>query len=196
MFTSMPATVLIVTDVFGNTPAIASLQRYLGLSCIIASPFDAGYATNNEQQAYQAFLASGGVQAFAKKLKTIAQDQQQLTHVIGFSAGASAWWLACEELSLQLDSATLFYGSRIRDHLDIQSHCDTHFIFAEHENAYQPNIVVKELRQRGHQAEVAIGCKHGFMNPYSAGFSLRMQTHYLEILAQKLHKQEMLAFGT
>jgi dienelactone hydrolase len=128
--------------------------------------------------------------------RCLAQGQQQLTHVIAFSAGASAWWLASTELSQQLDSATLFYGSRIRDHLDIQSRCDTHFIFAEHENAYQPNIVVKELRQRGHQAEVALGCKHGFMNPYSAGFSLRMQTHYLDVLARKLHKQEMLAFGT
>ena len=196
MFTSMPATVLIVTDVFGNTPAIASLQRHLGLDCKVVSPFSDSEAINNEQQAYQAFLASGGVQAFAKKLKAIAQDQQQLHHVIAFSAGASAWWLASAELSLQLDSTTLFYGSRIRDHLDIQSRGNTHFIFAEHENAYQPHVVVKELRQRGHQAEVALGCKHGFMNPYSAGFSLRMQTHYLDMLARKLHKQEILAFGT
>jgi dienelactone hydrolase len=196
MFLSMSATVLIVTDVFGNTPAIASLQRHLGQSCIVVSPFDDGYSAKNEQEAYQAFLACGGVQVFAKKLKSFLQDQPQLQHVIAFSAGASAWWLASAEYRHALDSVTLFYGSRIRDHVDIDGHRNTHFVFAEHENAYQPALVVKELRQRGYQAEVAIGSKHGFMNPYSGGFSLKIQTHYLEVLNQKLNTPITLAFGT
>lgn len=196
----MSATVLIVTDVFGNTPAIASLQRHIGLSCIVVSPFDDGYSAKNEQDAYQAFLAAGGVHTYAKKLQAIVQEQTQLRHVIGFSAGASAWWLSNNAHLCDLHSTTLFYGSRIRDHLDIPSHHPTHFIFAEHENAYQAQQVVNALRQRGHQAEVAIGCKHGFMNPYSSGFSLKTQTHYLDVLARKIEQKydppKTLAFGT
>jgi dienelactone hydrolase len=200
MFLSMSATVLIVTDVFGNTPAIASLQRSLGQSCIVVSPFDDGYSAKNEQDAYQAFLAAGGVHTYAKKLQAIVQEQKQIRHVIGFSAGASAWWLSNNSHLNDLHSTTLFYGSRIRDHLDIQSHHPTHFIFAEHENAYQAQQVVKALRQRGYDAELAIGCKHGFMNPYSSGFSLKTQTHYLEVLARKIAQKhepaKPLAFGT
>lgn len=182
----MTASVLIITDVFGNTPAIASLQRYLGLPCLVASPFDADFSVRNEQQAYQAFLAAGGVHAYSLKLRALVQQQPQLRHVIGFSAGASAWWLSCAEHAHAIDSASLFYASRIRDHLELDSACETHFIFPEYENAFQPSLVVQALRQHGHQAEIAIGTKHGFMNPYSAGFSLKTQTHYLEMLADKI----------
>lgn len=184
----MTANVLIITDVFGHTPAIASLQRYLGLPCLVVSPFEADFSVHNEQQAYQAFLAAGGVQAYSIKLREFVRQQPQLRHVVGFSAGASAWWLSCAEYAHALQSASLFYGSRIRDHLDIQSVCNTHCIFAEQENAYQPQLLVQALRQRGHQAEVAIGTKHGFMNPYSAGFSLKAQTLYLEFLRHRIAK--------
>lgn len=183
----MTASVLIITDVFGHTPAIASLQRYLGLPCLVVSPFDADFSVRNEQQAYQAFIAAGGVQAYSIKLREFVRQQPQLRHVIGFSAGASAWWLSCAEHAHTIQSASLFYASRIRDHLDIHSVCDTHFIFAEQENAYQPQLLVQALRQRGHLAEVAPGTKHGFMNPYAAGFSLKTQTHYLDTLAEKVH---------
>lgn len=188
----MRATVLIATDVFGNTPAIASLSRHLHVSCLVVSPFDEGFQVQTEQQAYQAFLASGGVAAYAKKLSAIREAQTQLEHVIGFSVGASAWWMAnaangvSSSLASQLRSATLFYGSRIRNYLDLPALCPTHFIFAEQEAAFQVSEVVKNLQHRGHQAEIAIACQHGFMNPYAAGFSLKTQTHYLDMLSAKI----------
>ena len=182
----MTASVLIVTDIFGNTPAIASLQRHLGLPCLIVSPFDEGFCVDNEQRAYQAFLAQGGVQAYANKLKQALIGRTGIQHVIAFSAGASAWWLAEAAQAKPVDSITLFYGSRIRDHLDIQTNANVHFVFAEHENAFKPAQLVKQLRERGYHAEIAIGSKHGFMNPYSAGFSLKTQTHYLGLLSEKL----------
>ena len=183
----MRATVLIATDVFGNTPAIASLRRQFNTSCLIVSPFEADFQVHTEQQAYQAFLASGGVAAYAKKIRAIVEEQSQLQHVIGFSVGASAWWMESAVHASQLRTASLFYGSRIRNYVDLQSHCPTHFIFAQNEAAFQVDQVVKNLQQRGHQAEIAVACKHGFMNPYSSGFSLKTQTHYLEILSKKIN---------
>jgi dienelactone hydrolase len=184
----MRTTVLIATDVFGNTPAIASLSRQLNSSCLIVSPFEEGFQVQTEQHAYQAFLASGGVATYAKKIRAIVEEQTELQHVIGFSVGASAWWMESASRASQLRTATLFYGSRIRNYLDLQSHCPTHFVFAQHEAAFQVNQVVKDLQQRGHQAEIAVACKHGFMNPYSSGFSLKTQTHYLEILSKKISR--------
>lgn len=183
----MRATVLIATDVFGNTPAIASLSRQLRASCLIVSPFEADFQVQTEQQAYQAFLASGGVAAYARKIRALIEQQSQLKHFIGFSIGASAWWMDNADCAAQLTTATLFYGSRIRNYLDLPSHCPTHFVFAEHEAAFQVSQVVKSLQQRGHQAEIALGCRHGFMNPYSSGFSLKTQTRYLELLATKVN---------
>jgi dienelactone hydrolase len=186
---AMRATVLIATDVFGNTPAIASVCRQLQMPCLVLSPFEADFQVHTEQQAYQAFLASGGVAAYAKKILRCMEGQTQLQHFIGFSVGASAWWMESAARAAPLRSATLFYGSRIRNYLDMVSHCPTHFIFAEQEAAFQVKQVVKSLQDRGHEAEVALGCRHGFMNPYSSGFSLKTQTRYLEILAAKVHAE-------
>jgi dienelactone hydrolase len=184
---AMRATVLIATDVFGNTPAIASLRRQLNAPCLVVSPFEADFQAQTEQQAYQAFLASGGVAAYANKIRTLIEEQTQLRHIIGFSVGASAWWMGSAAHSSHLETASLFYGSRIRNYLNLASHCPTHFIFAEHEAAFQVDLVVKSLKENGHQAEIALGCRHGFMNPYSSGFSLKNQTRYVEILAAKVH---------
>lgn len=191
--------VLIITDVYGATPAVASLARQLPLPCQIITP-DVGSAPfTNGRQAYQGFIAAGGVAAYADKIAHSLRDYAQqassthraVQHVIAFSAGASAWWLQSEQLPCAIHSATLFYASRVRDHIDLNSACPTHFIFAEHEEAFQPASLVQPLRARGHQAEIAAATQHGFMNPYAAGFSLATQTRYIALLAEKLRLKKV-----
>ncbi len=195
--------VLIITDVYGETPAIASLARHLPRSCHIIAPDIGGAPVTQGRHAYQGFLAAGGVAAYAEKIRHYLEQQSKaspavghtaghtISHVIAFSAGASAWWLQSDQLPPNIHSASLFYASRVRDHLDLASACPSHFIFAEHEDAFQPTTIVKELRQRGHQAEIAPNTQHGFMNPYAAGFSLKMQTRYMDMLADKLRQKRV-----
>ncbi|MBR7801582.1 hypothetical protein [Undibacterium fentianense] len=200
----MSATVFIVTDIFGFTPAIASLQRFLAPAidttskpvCQIITPFDETPTFRNEQEAYQFYLASGGIRAYADKILRLSMCSPAVRHVIAFSAGASAWWLGCasqvNRLHPSLESSSLFYASRVRDYLDLESSFPCHFIFAETEPAYQPIEIVEALRARQHQAEIARGTRHGFMNPYSSGFSLKQQSHYFDVLYQKLHPKKAL----
>lgn len=187
--------VLIITDVYGETPAVASLARQLPAPCHIIAPDTSSTPFKNGQQAYQGFIAAGGVAAYADKIAQFLQTptpqhaHHAIQHVIAFSAGASAWWLQSAQLptpSQTIHSATLFYASRVRDHAELHSACPTHFIFAEHEDAFQPTALVQQLRKRGHQAEIAPGTQHGFMNPYAAGFSLKMQTRYIAMLAERV----------
>lgn len=190
--------VLIITDVYGDTPAIASLTRQLPAPCHIITPDIDNAPFTRGQQAYQSFVAAGGVAAYADKIAQFLHNSAQQTtpthhpiqHVIAFSAGASAWWLQSAHLPIPIHSATLFYASRVRDHAELPSACPTHFIFAEHEDAFHPAPLVQQLRQQGHQAEIAPATQHGFMNPYAAGFSLKMQTRYIAMLVEKLrHKR-------
>jgi dienelactone hydrolase len=179
--------VLIATDVFGATPAVENLVRQFAFPCLVISPFEEERPVRNEQQAYQRFLSEGGLTAYTQKISQVLQDpEQSIRHVIGFSSGASALWLACAKHAQSLASATLFYGSRIRDFKKSQPQCPTHLIFAEHDVGYQPVELVTELKQQGHQAEIARGTAHGFMNPYSAGFSLKTQTKYEDWLIQQV----------
>ncbi|MBI3711640.1 MAG: hypothetical protein HY253_01575, partial [Burkholderiales bacterium] len=128
--------VLIITDVYGETPAVASLARQLPAPCHIIAPETSSAPFKNGQQAYQGFLAAGGVAAYANKIAQFLQTptpqhtHHAIQHVIAFSAGASAWWLQSAQLTIPIHSATLFYASRVRDHADLNSACPTHFVFA------------------------------------------------------------------
>lgn len=180
-----PPVLLIVTDVFGNTPAIASFARQFPVPCLIASPFS-GEKTQYpaETLAYHAFIAEGGVGVYAEHLaQLIEANQSSLRYAIGFSAGASALWLNSTNPAMaNLQQTILFYGSRIRDYRDVQPVCPTRLIFAEQEAAFEPAELVADLRQRNHDAELVKGSKHGFMNPYSAGFCLKTQERFMKEL--------------
>lgn len=191
--------VLIITDVYGDTPAIASLARQLPVPSQIITPEIGDAPFTRGRLAYQGFLAAGGVAAYADKIAQFLHNLAQqaapthhpIQHVIAFSAGASAWWLQSAQLPIPIHSATLFYASRVRDHTELPSACPTHFIFAEHEEAFHPTPLVQQLRQQGHQAEIAPATQHGFMNPYAAGFSLKMQTRYIALLVEKLRQKRV-----
>lgn len=183
--TVSPPVLLIVTDVFGNTPAIASFARQFPVPCLIASPFS-GEKTQYpaETLAYHAFIAEGGVGAYAEHVaQLIEANQSSLRYAFGFSAGASALWLnSANPAMAKLQQAVLFYGSRIRDYRDVQPVCPTRLIFAEQEAAFEPAKLVADLRQLNQDAELVKGSKHGFMNPYSAGFCLKTQELFLKEL--------------
>ena len=185
-------TVLIATDVFGITPALASLVRSLGCECLLVSPFDdPSLYFQSEQKAYHAFLASGGVARYADKVSALLHEKsvqdKTIRMAVGFSAGASALWMSsARPEAAQLQAAVLFYGSRIRDHKDLQPICPLRLIFAEKEAAFDAAALTQELQRRGHQVELARTTSHGFMNPYSRGFDVKIQAMYLDQLAAQI----------
>lgn len=185
--TALSPVLFIVTDVFGNTPAIANFARQFDIPSLIAAPRYVNQGQfPTEQLAYHAFIAEGGVAAYAEQVSQLMQAHQaSLRFAIGFSAGASALWLNSESAAMSgLEQAVLFYGSRIRDHREIKPHCPLRMVFAEQEAAFEPAELVRDLRQRGHDAELVKGSKHGFMNPYSNGFCLKTQERYLKELIE------------
>ena len=187
-------TVLIATDVFGITPAVHSLVRSLGSSCLLVSPFDdANISYQSEQLAYQAFLAGGGVAHYAARIQSVmAKGAADIRFAIGFSAGASALWLASTTPGFgRLHMLTLFYGSRIRDYASLMPLCPARLVFAEREPAFEPAALAAELQAKGHSVELAKNTSHGFMNPYSGGFCVKSQARYTAELAEMLQSAEV-----
>lgn len=183
--------VMLVTDVFGHTPAVDAMLRTLNVQAVIVSPFDeAGFHFDTEPDAYQSFVVNGGVAAYARKVRDIQQRyQSSLRYIIGFSAGASAVWMASAHAEFAgIQQAVLFYGSRIRDARNVRPVCPTRLIFAEQEVAFKPAELVADLYKRGHQAELIRGTSHGFMNVYSAGSCVKTQDRFLQELHQLINQ--------
>lgn len=180
---------LIATDVFGNTPAVAALARQFAQAALIVSPFaDDSRTFRSEQEAYQAFLAEGGIAAYAEKLQRMLEQHPQLQSAVGFSAGASALWINSErEAMRQLRQTVLFYGSRIREYREVRPLCPVRLIFSEKEAAFNPAELVADLRQRGHQAEIVKATRHGFMNAYSSGYCVKSHTRFINELSLSLN---------
>ena len=185
-----PATLLLATDVFGNTPAVAGLVRQLAVPTLVVSPFGGKPRSfRSEQEAYQAFLAEGGVAAYAQLLHAALLQQPELRFAIGFSAGASALWLnSPDDVMANVLQTVLFYGSRIRDHRTLQPQSPVRLIFAQQEAAFDAAELTQDLRARGHQAELASGTRHGFMNSYSRGSNIAAQTRYMTQLISLLQQ--------
>lgn len=174
--------ILIASDIFGATPALADLVRALGQICLVVSPFDDQQLVFvDEKTAYDAFVKQGGVLPYAEKLRRILQERDaEFSMAIGFSAGASALWIvSANEVAQQLRSCVLFYGSRIREHQALQPLCPVRLIFAEHESAFNATELCREMQLLGHRVELVKGVSHGFMNPHSLGFDAQVQATYL-----------------
>ncbi|MCU6432500.1 dienelactone hydrolase family protein [Undibacterium sp. Jales W-56] len=191
-------TVIIATDVFGNTPALASLVRSLGHECLIVSPYDdddnARSNYRSEQIAYQAFIAQGGLARYIDTLDRAIREHAEKPSrepciAIGFSAGASAlWMLAATETAHRIHQMILFYGSRIRDYTHLRPVCPARLIFAAREAAFDPFQLVQQLRRQAQSAELVTNTAHGFMNPYSGGFCVKTQARFLKELALLLQQ--------
>ena len=124
-----------------------------------------------EQQAYAHFINDIGfeqsfdqVQNLLKELK----DTYKAIHIIGFSIGATIAWI-CSELT-GVTSVVSYYGSRIRNYLDIKPTCPVLLIYGQTEQSFDVANLVEQLIAKNIQVQTYEG-HHGFADPYSTGFN-------------------------
>ena len=178
-------TTLIAADVFGPTPELQAFAAALDQPTRVIGPSESpAPAAWSEAMAYASFIDGGGIPPYVHRLEQVLSDPAAgIERVIGFSVGAAALWALLATLRARsIRSATLFYGSRIRDQLDRVPLCPVQLVFAEHEKSFCPSNLVATLRARGHDAVLDPGSQHGFMNRRSPGFDPARQAKYLEAL--------------
>jgi len=162
--------ILVVSDIYGATPELRSLVHHFPGDAEIIAPYAVGeMKAGTEEEAYESFLESGGLDAYTQKLSDTIADLRP-DALVAFSAGAGAAWRVLSKPGLSLRLGVLFYGSRIRDYLTLRPAVPTKLIFAEHEKAFDVAPVAATLRAQGMDAVVMPGTRHGFMNARSPGF--------------------------
>ena len=173
---------LIVSDIFGHTPALESWCTRLPGEAQIVQPYSTpppGFA--DDHAAYAHFTVHSDIERFAARvLDGVKRFQPQ--RVVGFSAGGAAAWLAACSDSFSARQLLCFYPGQVRHYLDKQPQIPCELIFAAHEAHFDVQAVMAKL---SHLAGVKVrdcAYAHGFMNPLSAGFDACAETYFTDYL--------------
>jgi len=99
------------------------------------------------------------IRGLVSRLKT----EYEMVFLLGFSVGAAIAWRCCENPGIS--GIIGCYGSRIRDHLELQPACPVLLIFADHD-AFDVARVVSRLHRKGNTEVRVLKGEHGFLDPF------------------------------
>jgi dienelactone hydrolase len=177
---------IVAADIHGVTAELrAMLQPVVG-DALLLSPWDTDVCPwRDEGEAVATFIARDGIASYAQKIAAAAAGEPAF--IVAFSVGASAAWLyAASDSGNPHSAATLFYGSRIRDHASLKPRFDVTAIFAETEASFAPAQLAGIIAGDRVRTFIEPDTLHGFMNPCSANFSPARCASHLQELALAL----------
>jgi dienelactone hydrolase len=128
---------------------------------------DITFGYSQEEVAYHHFMESIGFTQAQQKIKDIlsdAKDEYQKIFIIGFSVGATVAWLCSMEESV--DGIVGYYGSRIRNYIELTPKSPTMLFFPEEEQSFQVDKLISTLDNKNIEVYKFNG-KHGFSDPFS-----------------------------
>ena len=100
----------------------------------------------------------------AEKILLDVKDKYERICIVGFSVGATIGWL-CSETD-GLDGMVGYYGSRIRNYLEINPVCPAMLFFPEREKSFDVAELILRLNEKNVELHQFSG-EHGFNDPYS-----------------------------
>lgn len=167
---------IVVADIFGETSAlhelVSSISEPYETSMIVSPYDDLDVQFANEEDAYQAFQKYCGLARLSEQLGKEIEQQTEPVDIVGFSVGATcAWNISGKGNYNNIRQLTCFYGSRIRDRLNVTPEFPTSIIFPEHEKGFDIEPVIEVLESKPKTEIIRTGYLHGFMNKKSTNFS-------------------------
>ncbi len=130
-------------------------------------PFD--YA--QKEEAYRYFMDHVGFTKGlhrVKKILTDLQDEYSKIFIIGFSVGATIAWLCSEKECVA--GIVGYYGSRIRDYVNINPKCPVLLFFPHAEKSFNVAKLVSILDKPKIDVHIC-GGEHGFTDPHSSKYN-------------------------
>ncbi|WP_421664001.1 dienelactone hydrolase family protein [Lysinibacillus telephonicus] len=135
-----------------------------------------------EEAAYKNFMENVGFSKGANKIKNVIQDikgQYEKIFIVGFSVGATIAWLCSEEKDV--DGIVCYYGSRIRNYLEINPSCPTILFYPENENSFHVDELIDSLERKNLEVHKFSG-EHGFSDPYNPKFNVKSAQETFNIM--------------
>lgn len=186
--------ILLVTDIFGESAQLRDTLARIGVHAVIVSPYAECRSFANEADAYQAFLAVGGLDAYYRHLVQIVTQipADDLPLMIGFSAGASALWrFICSAHAHEFSNNTdawLYYGGQIRHELALAPKLSTVMRWSL-ETQFDVWPCHQAMLNKPLVDSAVLPYPHGFINPQSKGFIAHAAADFWMNLATFLKEQ-------
>jgi dienelactone hydrolase len=107
---------------------------------------------------------------------------------LGFSVGATIAWL-CSKYEGLFDGVIGFYGSRIRDYLEVSPKCETLLIFPTKEKSFDPKIVVTKLKTNDMIQIIKVEGSHGFTDQSTSNYDQYSTEYCFQKMREFIMKQ-------
>jgi dienelactone hydrolase len=169
--------VILVHEIHGvnqHMRYISHLIDQLGVDVICPDLYPSGIsAGESEEEVYDSFFKYVGFQKASSQIKKSIEDSRgkyKYIYVVGFSAGATAAWLCSEHEAVS--GVLCFYGSRIRDYVEVNPIARTILFFSSREKSFDVIPLITRLEKKENQnIDIHLfDAEHGFANPYSKAF--------------------------
>ncbi|MFJ8235569.1 dienelactone hydrolase family protein [Ureibacillus sp. NPDC094379] len=183
--------IIVVHEIYGINQHMVELCEILSdqnfdVICPNLLEQEIPYNYSQEVSAYHNFMDNVGFAKALHKVKNILlniQDEYSKLFIIGFSVGATVAWLCSEEECV--DGIVGYYGSRIRDYVNIYPKCPVLLFFPKVENSFNVDELVSSLDKSNIDVHICRG-EHGFSDPYSS--------KYNEEIAQNTYRESLKFF--
>ena len=152
------------------------------------------YDYSQEETAYHNFIETVGFTNAVKTIQNLVvelKDDYNKIFIVGFSVGATVAWL-CSELKY-LNGIVGYYGSRIRNYMDIKPKCPTLLFFPEEESSFNVNELIVMLQNKNIDVHKFAG-KHGFSDSYSPKYHAESSKKAFEKTIDFLKRNEGTSF--
>jgi dienelactone hydrolase len=187
-------TILVVHEIYGINKHIKdicdSLDR-LGFTVVCPNLLGniENYCYKDEQKAYKHFVHEIGFELATTKIITLAKELRTKCanlYILGFSVGATIAWL-CSKYDGLFDGVIGFYGSRIRDYLEVSPKCETLLIFPTKEKSFDPENVItkaKDIIQI-----IKVEGSHGFTDQSTSNYDQYATEYCFQKMSDFIMKQ-------
>ncbi|WP_395858197.1 dienelactone hydrolase family protein [Cytobacillus firmus] len=172
--------ILVIHEIYGINQHIKSFCELLSkqgfdVTCPHLLEREKPFEYFQEEAAYRHFMEQTGFDRAAQKIKDLlleVKDEYEKIYIIGFSIGATVAWLCSEEDCV--DGIVGYYGSRIRDYLELTPQCPIMLFFPQEEQSFNVDELLLDLEKKNIKVHKFTG-KHGFSDPYSSRYDAKSE---------------------
>ncbi|MCP1359129.1 dienelactone hydrolase family protein [Aneurinibacillus migulanus] len=172
------AAIILVHEIYGvneNMKYMIKRLSKLGIDIICPNLLhrETPYKYTEEATAYQNFVQNIGFESAVQQVNQVITGLKQRymkVGVVGFSIGATIAWLCSE--NRMCDFVVGCYGSRIRNHTDIEPACPTLLLFPNEEKGFDVHTLIERLKKKEYKnLEIKdFPGVHGFIDSFSPNY--------------------------